>query len=212
MIYLPPDPSDPIRQGDIFRDIPRADISLNQLAEIQDNHLVKTTWLGILSSGASDTTIAAKIKCVDAIIITQDCDALRSPDISLCEIVDFKQLFPGDTPGSISKWVKTIIRQSKINLKWFYLPPSNEVGFNEKKVVDFQTIIRINREDMEQLRQDYRIGRLNDVATEHFRERLGEFFRRYPYNEWYPFNKEEFEKYREIQSSSADIRPYEYQK
>lgn len=77
MIYLLPDPSDPIRQGDIFRNIPRADISLYQLAEIQDNRLVETTWHGILSAGASDTTIAAKIKCVDAIVITQDCDALK---------------------------------------------------------------------------------------------------------------------------------------
>lgn len=99
-----------------------------------------------------------------------------------------------------------------MNLKWFYLPPSNEVGFNEKKVVDFQTIIRINREDMEKLRGVYRIGRLNSVAVEHFRERLGEFFRRYPYNEWYPFSKEEFVEYIKIQSSSADIQPYEYQK
>ena len=50
--------------------------------------------------------------------------------------------------------------------------------------------LRVRRVELETLR-DLRRGRLNFLADEHFRERIGEFFRRYPYDEWYALNREE---------------------
>lgn len=44
------------------------------------------------------------------------------------------------------------------------------------------------RNDLEHLRV-HRIGTLNKVANEHFREALSHFFRRYAYNEWYPLRR-----------------------
>ena len=46
-------------------------------------------------------------------------------------------------------------------------------------------------------------------ADEHFRERLAEFFRRYPYDEWYPLEKAEFAEYKK---SYPETEPREWQK
>jgi hypothetical protein len=99
------------------------------------------------------------------------------------------------------------------NLKWFYLPPDQTMGFTDRRAVDFLATLRVARQDLESARH-LRRGRLNDVADEHFRERLAEFFRRYPYNEWYPFTKEEFDAYRRSMGpeETESIRPYDHQR
>ena len=61
--------------------------------------------------------------------------------------------------------------------------------------VDFLVTLRVPREDLEKLRS-LRRGRLNAVADEHFRERIGEFFRRYPYDEWYALDEQEMSEYK----------------
>ncbi len=48
----------------------------------------------------------------------------------------------------------------------------------------------------ELVNQSLRKGRLNAVADEHFRERIGEFFRRYPYDEWYALDEQEMSEYK----------------
>jgi len=97
------------------------------------------------------------------------------------------------------------------NLKWFYLPPDPTIGFMDRMAVDFLSTLRVSRGDLENARH-LRRGRLNTVADEHFRERLAEFFRRYPYNEWYAFNKQEFEAYRTGHPQEQElIVPYDYQ-
>ncbi len=53
-----------------------------------------------------------------------------------------------------------------------------------------------------------RNGRLNRIADKHFRERIGEFFRRYPYDEWYPFNQDELNCY---MNEYPDIKPFPWQ-
>ena len=72
--------------------------------------------------------------------------------------------------------------------------PDPSFGFLDRKAADFRSVIRLPLEELRNLRQ-YRVGQLNMVATEHFRESLGQFYRRYPYNEWYPLTKEEAESY-----------------
>ncbi|MBM4082926.1 MAG: hypothetical protein FJ278_24680 [Planctomycetes bacterium] len=57
--------------------------------------------------------------------------------------------------------------------------------------MDFMVTIRVPLQDLAALRS-LRKGRLNPIADEHFRERIAEFFRRYPYDEWYPLDQREF--------------------
>ena len=73
--------------------------------------------------------------------------------------------------------------------------------------VDFLITLRILREDLEELRY-LRKGRLINLAKEHFGQRLSEFFRRYPYNEWYPLNKAELAQYIK---THPETEPYTWQ-
>ena len=101
-----------------------------------------------------------------------------------------------------------ITQQARKNLKWFYLPPEGRIGFSRRMAVDFLVTIRIAREDLWEHRH-LRKGRLIPEADEHFRERLAEFFRRYPYDEWYPLEKAEFAEYKK---SYPETEPREWQK
>jgi hypothetical protein len=74
--------------------------------------------------------------------------------------------------------------------------------------VDFRIVLPVKRQELERLK-DLRIARLNHIACEHFRETLGQFFRRYAYNEWYPLTKEEFRCY--AQDRDEPVAPYPWQ-
>ena len=75
-----------------------------------------------------------------------------------------------------------ITKHSRLNLKWFYLPPDSQIGFANRMAVDFHSVLRVSRGYLAQNLARLRRGRLNSIATEHFRERLAEYFRRYPYD------------------------------
>ncbi len=88
MIYERVGIQDPLRQGDIFRNIPRVDFSLSSLAVFDDdNGPRRLTWRDILAETEPSGAVTAllPIKPVDAIVITQDCDAARGEYIHLCQ-------------------------------------------------------------------------------------------------------------------------------
>jgi hypothetical protein len=99
------------------------------------------------------------------------------------------------------------MQASKKNLKWFYLPEDSELGFDKRMAVDFQVTLTVARQDLEAMRH-LRKRRLNPEADEHFRERLAEFFRRYPVDEWYPLTAAEFSEY-EKDYPEAQRRSYQ---
>jgi len=116
-----------------------------------------------------------------------------------------------DKPSeNLKKWNNQLLKHAH-NPRYFYLPANGSFGITERMSVDFRGVIRVGREDLLDLRTDYRIGRLNHVAGEHFRESLAQFFRRYPVNEWYPLTKEEVAVYAKEQGLSFDDR-YDWQK
>ena len=212
MIYEVPPPSDPIQQGDIFKGIPRIDINLASLSLLEEGEQLETTWQDILADEALPQRVTAvlPVKPVLAIVITQNCDAIRSSVLSLCEIGDYlmegeKATPPKNPKGWQSKIVKGMIEQPK----FFYLPAEPPVGIADRKAVDFRSVLRVLRTDLEGIR-DHRLGRLMQVADEHFRETLAQFFRRYPVNAWYPLTKEEFQAYAESQKGET-IPPYPWQ-
>ncbi|MGC8623939.1 MAG: hypothetical protein ACP5VQ_01580 [Phycisphaerae bacterium] len=195
MIYDFPDAQSPIRQGDIFLRLPRVDISMETIPVLgEDNSPRQVTWSEI-AENEQPTTVIAAIRSVAAIVATQDCDAMRAADITLCEIGPFIEVYPGAKNAKNEKgWISIITQHARANLKWFYLPPDRKLGFDEKMAVNFMATLRLNREELERIRNQ-RVGRLNDEAEAHFRERISEFFRRYPYDEWYALTKDEFAAY-----------------
>lgn len=207
MIYEFPDTSMRIRQGDIFIGLPRIDMSLNKVLIVSETGERITKWATIAAKG-DPVNIIVPVRPVAAIVATQDCDAVRSRDITLCEIRSFRdvELKSKDTISAKS-WKNLITQHARINQKWFYLPPDDRVGFSEKMAVDFMVTLRVPRNELEELR-DLRKGRLNRLADEHFRERIGEFFRRYPYDEWYPLDQDELKAYL---NEYPDTKPFPWQ-
>ncbi len=211
MIYKPLDIDSSIQQGDIFRHMPRVDFSFSKVAVIDDDGQRQVTWRDIVEEANGGVAVVAvlPIKSVDAIVITQNCDAVRGEYLCLCQIDEFlRATGKAEPPKTPKKWSKLIAQHSRANLRWFYLPGDPDIGFDEPMAVDFRVIIRVPRTDLETMR-DLRIGRLNQVATDHFRESLAHFFRRYPYNEWYPLTKDQFQAYAE--SSPDPVKPYAWQ-
>jgi hypothetical protein len=209
VIYEHPPGDAPIRQGDIFMGVPRVDVSLHRMPLLDaDGEIYEREWRDI-AEGAQEVAVVCPIRPVVGIVATQDCDGVRAPDITLCEIRLFREVERKAAQTSKAKsWMNIVTQQSRINQKWFYLPPDPKIGFAEKMAVDFLTTIRVPRSELEEMR-DLRRGRLNEVADEHFRERISEFFRRYPCDEWYPLSEEEFEAYLQ---DHPDAQPFSWQR
>lgn len=207
MIYEFPELSAPIRQGDIFIGLPRVDISLNAIVLVGEKGESIEKWADIARKNLP-VDIIVPVRPVIAIVASQDCDAIRSRDITLFEIRNFKDVErKSKDTVSPKKWKDLITQHARINLKWFYLPPDDRVNFTEKMGVDFLVTLRVPRAELEELR-DLRKGRLNKIAYEHFREKISEFFRRYPYDEWYTLDKDELAVYLK---DYPDIKPFDWQ-
>ncbi len=196
MIYEYPPEDAPLRQGDIFHSLPRVDMSLKQMAVVTAAGTQKeVTWDDIVRDEVAVAAVLA-LKPVVAMVVSQDCDASRAPDITLCEIRRFREVERKSKETTAPKsWMRIITQQARLNQKWFYLPPDDHIGFAAKMGVDFHLTLRVPRQDLEELRY-LRRGRLNELAIAHFRERIAEFFRRYAYNEWYPLSPREMAEYR----------------
>jgi antitoxin (DNA-binding transcriptional repressor) of toxin-antitoxin stability system len=208
MIYEFPDKSAPIRQGDIFVGIPRIDFSLKKVLIASEAGESLAKW-GEIAQRGEPVEIIVSVRPVAAIVATQDCDAIRGRDITLCEISVFWNVErKANEKTTVKGWKNLLTQHVRINQKWFYLPPDTKIGFSEKMAVDFRVTLRVPRVELEELR-DLRKGRLNAIADEHFRERINEFFRRYPYDEWYPLSPAEFEVYRK---EYDDAHPFSWQK
>lgn len=208
MIYDFPEIAAPIRQGDIFGGLPRIDFSLGRIPIVADDGEIEVrTWQDFAKREEPVTAIVS-LRPVLAIVASQDCDTQRAPDITLCEIRAFRDVErKSQETKSPKKWVNIITQHARINQKWFYLPPDPRIGFDDKMAVDFMVCLRVPRVDLENFR-NLRIGRLNYVADEHFRERISEFFRRYPYDEWYSLSSEELEAYRQ---EYPEVKPFAWQ-
>lgn len=212
MIYEYPNIDQPIRQGDIFNNIPRIEYDPNSLDVISDDESAfQGNWLSIIQDGKEAITSIVGMRPVWAIVISQDCETLRTDNITFCEINLFKSVEKLSKDASKpKKFMSIITKHARINQKWFYLPPDEEIGFLEKMAVDFSVVAHISRNYLEKNLQYLRCGCLSSIAREHFRERLSEYFRRYPYNEWYALDKSEFEAYKA--SKPEPIDPYPWQK
>ena len=212
MIYETVSQGTPLRQGDIFKSIPRIDISLKEISVLARNSIedlsasieaYEMSWEEAIQDQDvvehKDTIPIIRavlpVTIVSGIVVTQDCDAARADDVSLCEIASLGEIFKNAyNLKSVKSWAKTLTKDDTTTAKWFYLPEDRDFGFDERMAVDFMSILRLPRPHLETLKT-FRIGRLTDIAYEHFKEKLSHFFRRYPVDPWYPLTKEEYQEY-----------------
>lgn len=214
MIYDAVEANAPIVQGDIFHRIPRVDISLTKLSVIEAGvaGITERRWEDLIAGNGPPSPVAAvlPLKPVTGIVISQNCDTVRGPYISLCQVDEFVEIIgKANEPRNVKRWVSLIRKHAKEHFRYFYLPEDPTIGFTTRMGVDFRMVLQVPREDLETLKP-LRLARLNPLASEHFRESIAHFFRRYPYNEWYPLTKDEFKAYSE--DSSEPVTPYPWQR
>jgi len=206
MIYELVTPQEDIRQGDIFLNLPFDDFNLEHLKVIIDECEVNDiAWEEISDE---DVEIIVKLQKVNAIVLSQDCDCLRESDITLAVISKWEKSF--ENPN---KWMHNIRGLNRGNSK-MYLPPDNNFKIEERLHIEFSRIFKLPREGLHSLR-DSRVCRLNSEAIQHFRQKLGNYFIRYAFDEYYPLNKEEmdeYEKYRLKDNPDEKFERREYQK
>ncbi|MCZ7616855.1 MAG: hypothetical protein M5U32_00570 [Myxococcota bacterium] len=210
MIYESVGLDQPLKQGDIFRDVPRVDLSLTELAVLEDDACRQTTWTEVIADTSKRDGLAAvlPIKPVMGVVMTQNCDAVRGEFVSLCQVELFSKVV-STPPATPKKWKDLIVQHSREHLRYFYLPEAPAFGIADRMAADLRVLLRLRRADLEAMRRN-RIGRLNQVGTEHFRENLAQYFRRYPYDEWYPLTREEFEEYQK--KSPEPVEPFPWQR
>lgn len=209
MIYDQVEDASPIKQGDIFIGVPRIDFSAADLTIIEEDECRQTTWKDTLEVGSSTVGVAAvvPVKAVMAIVISQNCDTARGEFISLCQIDKFSAVV-NTTPSTPKKWASLIVKHSRDNLRYFYLPPASAFGISERMAADLRILLRVRRTDLEEMLGN-RICRLNHRGKEHFRESISQFFRRYPYDEWYTLSKDEFEEYEKGSPEPVERFPWQ---
>ena len=156
-----------------------------------------------------EVRVIARIKPVYGIVITQDCDT-RDKYISFCLIDGFSKIVKDNINQKDPDkwWGQSYPGRARVQPKWFYLPVDTQLGFQQKMAASFQDVFQVRREFLQKHIAQLRMGRLNDIAYEHFRERVAQYFRRYSYNEWYPLTKDEFQHY---QQKYPDTEPFDWQ-
>lgn len=208
MIYETVPADHPILQGNLFRHVPRVDFSLATIPVVEDDGTHEERWADVPLN--SEIAAVLAVKSVTGIVVTQNCDAQRGEYLCLAQVDPFlSALRQSAPPKNPDKWQSLIMAQAKANNRLFYLPADQTVGFAEPMIADFRIIVRVPRSDLENLRI-HRVGTLNKVASEHFREALSHFFRRYAYNEWYPLTKDQFEAY--SARCEEPVAPFPWQK
>jgi hypothetical protein len=208
MIYDPVAADDDIKQGDIFAGVPRVDLSLGTLAVVDEEAEGprQASWWDIREQ--PDITALLRIRAVTAIVVTQNCDAVRGEFVYLAQVDRFTET--GYTQPTTPKgWQSLITRIGNTVPRYFYLPADETVGFPEPMAADFRVMLRIPRAELAQVSVQSRVGRLNQVAVDHFREKLAYFFRRYAFQEWYPLTREQFQAYAE--KCEEPVKPMPWQ-
>jgi hypothetical protein len=207
VIYEFPDKNQPIKQGDIFYPLPLISLDLNKMAILSKKGVYEEANWQIIKD-REKIVVNTPLKQIWGIVATQDCDASRAPIISLFGVGIFKEVTGLDLPTTPKKWVNMITQKSRLNARWFYLPSDEKVGFDERMAINFHLVFHIFRENLEQYVEELRKGRLNKVAFQHYRESIAQYFRRYPYDEWYPLNNDEFAEYNK---ENGPVEPFEWQ-
>jgi hypothetical protein len=213
--YVPQANSVELGQGDIFSSLPFIEIDSPKVVELiaEGDQLVpkEIDLVNYISSQPRETNLAVKSTLQAAIIITQNCDLLRSDYVSYCKVTRLRNV-EKNMSDSQGKRIKFLTKTYREQAKYYYLPAEQPYGFEEDMAVDFSSIHQIKKEVLEQL-LNKRTSRLNDMALDHFREKMANYFKRFAYDGWYVLNKSDFEFYLNTLEENEKVRtsPYGWQ-
>lgn len=71
MIYESVEINDPIRQGDIFLNVPRVDLSLAEIAIVDDHDdQLQSSWLDLIHTGNASQGITAILPIIPVVLPT----------------------------------------------------------------------------------------------------------------------------------------------
>lgn len=210
MIYEPVDVDLPLRQGDIFVSIALPEWSMTEVPRLKEDGSFEQIDLSAVNA-PTDVHAVVLLRMSTVIVVSQDCDCARGEYVSVAPVVGISTIIPdGQEPKNPKRWASYISKSAKEKLRYFYLPPDGNRVIAVKSVADFRSVSRVRLADMLSVRARGRRMRLNEVASDHFKEQLAHFFRRYAYNEWYPMDRDEFAAYRE-EKKAEQIDPYGWQ-
>jgi hypothetical protein len=162
-----------IEQGDIFSNLPFFNINSNIVRFLDPNETdydrkeinlneYEPAGDGIIKN------VVANLLFKPGIVITQNCDALRSTYISFCEIKKFDDPHYFERNTELKK-IDFLMQKYEHKEKYFYLPEKVEI-FEDKMAVDFSRIFQIERVVLEKM-IDKRLCSLGKIPLEHFREK-----------------------------------------
>ncbi len=201
MVYDSVSLEDNLRQGDIFWNLPYVYFNLDELFVFYNESLFEeTSWIDLKKE---EVQILASAERTYAIILSQDCDCIREEFISLFIVSDWDKAYT-----SSKKWMLEIINLNRSSPSKMYLPHDKNFNIEKKMHIDFCQIFQIKRENLENLK-NLRICRLNEEAMEHFREKVAYYFHRYAFDEYYPLDKNEMDKYEKWRNEKCERRIYQ---
>ena len=204
MIYTSVKEIEPIRQGDIFFNLPFVRYNLRELyVYFNENEFNLTSWIDVKENTINGV---ANFEKVYGIVLSQDCDCLRNPYLSLIMIIPYNRNFT-----SVKRGMQEILIINNRSPSLMYLPPDNNFRIREKMLIDFSQIFHIFREDLEYFKK-LRLCRLNSEGLEHFCNKVSDYFRRYAYDEYYPFDPEEMDEYENYRKEKYERRVYQTKK
>lgn len=212
MIYDSVSTTDEIQQGDIFFDLPNAEVDITSLTltRVSENgEDVPTTWAEV-QNGTIVKSNSSLVKTM-GIVASQDCDNLRNPLISFFEIGTLRIVSGKAISPNMDKKLRLLFDgPAVVGYKWFYLPTGGCVNFHEKMAVDFGSIFQVPRNSLANLIESSRKGRLNETAIKHYRVSMANYFTRYAFNKWYSLTNEEYDHYISgfSPAEKARTRPY----
>ncbi len=188
-----------LEQGDIFSSLPFLTLDstlMNEVIPVSDSELSfrEIDLKDYVETSDDSRNIVIKADIQPGIVITQNCDILRSDYVSFCAIRRYTDIEKTDTSTNQSRKIEFLTKTYANKTKYFYLPKSSAVGFSEKMAVDFSSIHQIKREVLTQLLQK-RKCKLGEIPLEHFRSKISDYFKRFAYDGWYVLDKDEFQVY-----------------
>lgn len=209
---------DDLGQGDIFPLIPFVQLNSTKIIEMvpEGDGFPKPKEFDLLDyvgTVGGERNVITKVSLLPGIIITQNCDVLRSSHISFCAIKKYEEVEKQTLPNNPKRQIEYLTDNYKHKAKYFYLPSIEPNGFKDRMAVDFSCIYQLDKDIVEQLKSK-RLSRLGDIPLGHFRVKLGHYFERFAYDPWYVLNKDEFKIYLDSMKDYEKLatNPCEWQK
>ena len=224
-----------IRQGDVFRGIPKLNFTPEQdfngtILDVGGS--VRKEWSRLVDSNEPTKTPIIMEPTI-GIVLTQDCDVTRNVRITLLEITENKlhssyideKLEEAKNKGKRGKTEKNVVKSYFNRLKeafdgpkMMYLPKDipPEGGsrvFKKNMQIMFESVLYIGSEQLKTMTSKFRLFRLNETALDHFRQKINAYFLRYAVNMHYVMDNREYNFYKYMyhteEKERNEIHPYQ---